>query len=503
MEIFDIHKFDEYIEDNRREVKKAKGGLPNSLWESYSSMANCNGGVIILGVEENEDGSFRTTGLKDVSRLQKDFWDCINNRNKVSVNLLIDNDVETYNMNDDVIMVINVPRAARDQKPIYINNDIWNGTFRRNWEGDYHCTKSEIRAMLRDEPEETMDMAVLEDFTLKDLNVEAVQGYRNYHSAVKPGHVWEKLSDEEYLEKLGAAGIFKEDGKLHPTAAGLLMFGEEYRIVRYFPEYFLDYREVLDPTIRWTHRIQSTSGDWTGNLFDFFFRVYNRLSMDIEKPFELDGITRVEDTPVHKAVREALANCIVNADFYLPRGLVILKERNKIVMQNPGSIRTGKKQMLRGGISDPRNKAIMKMFNMISIGERAGSGVPNIYSVWEDKGWEKPDVEEQYGPDRTILTLSFEKSRQKKQAEKTGDNKNRINGGLSGGLSGGINGGLNEELACKIIEVINDNNYISVLAISEKLNIPKRTVEREMKKLRDLGRIVRQGSKKKGYWEVH
>ena len=178
--------------------------------------------------------------------------------------------------------------------------------------------------------------------------------------------------------------------------------------------------------------------------------------MDIEKPFEIDGITRVEDTPVHKAVREALANCIVNADFYLPRGLVILKECNKIVMQNPGSIRTGKKQMLHGGISYSRNKAIMKMFNMISIGERAGSGVPNIYSVWEDKGWEKPDVEEQYGPDRTILTLSFEKSRQKKQAEKagrksrqkkqaekTGDNKNRI----SGGLNGGISGGLNEELA--------------------------------------------------------
>ena len=137
------------------------------------------------------------------------------------------------------------------------------------------------------------------------------------------------------------------------------------------------------------------------------------------------------------------------------------------------------------------------------IYKKDGSGVPNIYSVWEDKGWKKPDVEEQYGPDRTILTLSFEKSRQKKQAEKTGDNKNRINGGLSGGLSGGINGGLNEELACKIIGVINDNNYISVLAISEKLNIPKRTVEREMKKLRDLGRIVRQGSKKKGYWEVH
>ena len=49
------------------------------------------------------------------------------------------------------------------------------------------------------------------------------------------------------------------------------MFGEEYRILYEYPEYFLDYREMLDPTIRWTDRLQSGSGDWTGNLFDFFF----------------------------------------------------------------------------------------------------------------------------------------------------------------------------------------------------------------------------------------
>lgn len=73
-------------------------------------------------------------------------------------------------------------------------------------------------------------------------------------------------------------------------------------------------------------------------------------------------------------------------------------------------------QMLKGGISDPRNKALMKMFNMIGIGERVGSGVPNIYSVWETYGWETPTVKEQYNPDRTILALSFIP----KQAEKTG-----------------------------------------------------------------------------------
>ena len=425
MEIFDIREFDKYREDNRREVKKARNGLPNSLWETYSSMANCYGGVIILGVAEDSDGSFYTTGLQDAAKMQKEFWDIVNNRTKVSINLLTDDDVRIYDRNGDVIMVIHVPRARREQRPVYINNDLWNGTYRRNWEGDYHCTQSEIKAMLRDEPEETMDMMVLEDFSLADLNDESIQGYRNYHAAVRPGHVWEKLSKGEYLEKIGAAGRLKDKDALRPTAAGLLMFGEEYRIVRHFPEYFLDYREMLDPSIRWTDRIQSSSGDWTGNLFDFFFRVYNKLTRDFEKPFALDGITRIEDTSVHKAVREALANCIVNTDFYLPRGVIILKERDRIIMQNPGSVRTGKAQMLRGGISDPRNKAIMKMLNLISIGERAGSGVPDIYSVWEDKGWREPVIDEQYGPDRTSLTLAFTK----KQAEKTsGKNKPKCAG---------------------------------------------------------------------------
>ncbi|MCR5294506.1 MAG: winged helix-turn-helix transcriptional regulator [Lachnospiraceae bacterium] len=488
MEVFDIRKFDEYREDNRREVKKAQGGLPNSLWETYSSMANCYGGVIILGVVENPDGSFYTTGLKNAAKMKKNFWDTINNQTKVSVNLLTDDNVVTYDMNGDVIMVIYVPRARREQRPVYINNNLWNGTYRRNWEGDYHCTQAEIKAMLRDQPEETMDMMVLEDFSLADLSDEAVQGYRNYHAAVRPGHVWEKLPKEEYLEKIGAVGRLKGDNELKPTAAGLLMFGEEYRIVRYFPDYFLDYREVLDASIRWTDRIQSSSGDWSGNLFDFFFRVYNKLTRDFEKPFALDGAARVDDTPVHKAVREALANCIVNSDFYLPRGIVILKEQDKVVLQNPGSIRTGKKQMLRGGISDPRNKAIMKMLNLIAIGERAGSGVPDIYSVWADKGWTDPEVEEQFGPDRTILTLAFTKKTNGEEPSQSVNPKHQ-------------NEALNKALE-KLLDELKDNPQITQTELSNKLLLSRATIQRMIKALTAQGILERKGGKRFGYWEV-
>lgn len=233
-------------------------------------------------------------------------------------------------------------------------------------------------------------------------------------------------SQKEYVVE-----VYEVDKQLHPTAAGMLMFGNEYNIVRHFPEYFLDYREVLDPTIRWTDRLQSSSGEWSGNICDFYFRVYNKMIKDIKVPFKTKGGDRIDDTPVHEALREALANCLINTDFYGVRGVVIKKEPDKLIMENPGYRRTGKAQMRKGGVSDPRNKTLMKMFNLINIGERAGSGVQNIFNIWEDEGWFEPVIEEQFDPDRMILTLEFKKKQakktnDKKQAKKTVENMDKI-----------------------------------------------------------------------------
>ena len=148
-----------------------------------------------------------------------------------------------------------MPAAKREEKPIYINDDLFGGTYRRNNEGDYSCTRLQVKTMLRDQGENTMDMEVLDDTLLEELNYETIQGYRNRHRTLKSGHPFERLNDAEYLRSIGAAAVSREDKQLHPTAAGMLMFGEEYNIVRHFPEYFLDYREMLDPLIRWTDRL--------------------------------------------------------------------------------------------------------------------------------------------------------------------------------------------------------------------------------------------------------
>lgn len=78
--------------------------------------------------------------------------------------------------------------------------------------------------------------------------------------------------------------------------------------------------------------------------------------------------------------------------------------------------------MRKGGESDPRNESLMKKFNLINIGERAGSGVSNTFNTWEEQGWKEPVIEERFDPDRTILSLEFIE----KQAIKTAGNKEKI-----------------------------------------------------------------------------
>ena len=148
--MIDFDKLEQYRENNRIEAKKALGGLPHSIWETYSAFANTLGGVILLGVEEYEDKTLHTVDLPEPEKLIKEFWDTVNNPNKVSVNIFTDKHVRIEEANGDHIIMIEIPRAQRYYKPVYVDGNPKTGTYRRNGEGDYHCSEEELRAMYRD-----------------------------------------------------------------------------------------------------------------------------------------------------------------------------------------------------------------------------------------------------------------------------------------------------------------------------------------------------------------
>ena len=420
--MFCVDDLAKYREGNRLEAKRAVSGLPSSMWATYSSFANTNGGVILLGVDESYDKSIKPVGLSNPEELISDFWNTINNPQKVNLNTLLDKHAHVEAIDGKYIVVIEVPRADRTVKPIFLNQKPYAETYRRDGEGDYRCTREMVEAMIRDKGEKTQDMLVLEKMPLSVFDYDCVRRYHNRMKVTRPGHIWEELDSVEFLQKLGAIGI-GDDDKRHPTTAGLLMFGFEHEITREYPQYFLDYQERYDSDVRWTDRITSASGEWSGNLYDFFYRTYNKLIQNpsIKTPFRMEnGRDRIDDTPIHIALREALANCLINADFYGTRGVVIRNNLEGIIMENPGCFRISLNEALSGGISSPRNSVIIKMFNLIDIGERSGSGVPLIHKTWDKQEWVSPLYTEQFDPDRVALNLSFKaQSKNNQSAEQS------------------------------------------------------------------------------------
>ncbi len=385
------------------EFKSAKGGLPLSLWETYVAMANTHGGIILLGVED--DGTI--SGVPNLAKQKKGFWDTINNRGKVSINLLTNTDVVEVPTDTRTILAIRIPQASRYQRPVFLGMNPLTGTFRRNYDGDYHCTEQEVSRMMADRAEEPADSRILEKFGLNDLDFESLQQYRQRLVSHKPTHPWLSEDDKGLLVKLGGWRRDRVTGVEGLTAAGLLMFGRDETIREAIPNYNVDYRERLsdDPNVRWTDRL-TVDGTWNANLFHFFLRVVQRLSADIKLPFHLDAdLFRKGETDVHEAIREALVNSLIHADYQGQGGIVVEKYHDRLEFSNPGTLLISLEQLFQGNISECRNKALQNMFMMIGVAEKAGSGVDKIRRGWQSQHWRLPIVSEQTQPDRVCWRL--------------------------------------------------------------------------------------------------
>lgn len=154
--MIDFSKLGQYRETNQIEAKRALGGLPESIWETYSAFANTAGGMILLGVEENRDKSLHAIDLPNPEKLIRTFRSLLRDRTVVSADILTDDDIAVEQIDGKRIVVIRVPRADRRHRPVHIGTDPLTGSYFRNGEGDHRCPREEVRRMLREaEAEQT------------------------------------------------------------------------------------------------------------------------------------------------------------------------------------------------------------------------------------------------------------------------------------------------------------------------------------------------------------
>ena len=126
-------------------------------------------GIIILGVQENKENNICTVkGVENVNNILKDLWNTINNKEKVSQNVINDDNIYILEIENKKIIVIEILKANRRNKPIYINNNPMTGTYKRFHERDFKCSEYEIKTMISESNEKTKDQIILEEYDIKN-----------------------------------------------------------------------------------------------------------------------------------------------------------------------------------------------------------------------------------------------------------------------------------------------------------------------------------------------
>jgi predicted HTH transcriptional regulator len=135
------------------------------------------------------------------------------------------------------------------------------------------------------------------------------------------------------------------------------------------------------------------------------------------------------------------------------------------------------------GVSDPRNPTIFKMFALIDIGERSGSGVFNLVTLWSKMGWESPFLESNFETERSVLHIPVVIEDEENDNVPNNVPNNEI------------------EREEKILLLIKDNNKISAKEIALLFDINEKTRKRDIAKLKAAG-IIERIDGTRGYWRI-
>ncbi|MCG8700460.1 MAG: putative DNA binding domain-containing protein [Bacteroidales bacterium] len=445
------------------EVKEAKGGLPKSIWETVSAFSNTNGGWLILGVKQIGN-DYEICGVKNAEKLEQDF---LNTLRGTKFNVFVSTKQHIYKFDNKNVLAFYVP--VHKKKPVYYNSQA--NTFIRRGSADQKASPTEIDSMLRDQAFGAKTLELAPNTSRDSINDISLSRYRDYMSRFNTSVSYNRYNEEEFLEKLRIT----ENGQC--TFGGLLMLGKRDIIEKHFPDFRIDLLEIpgtsySDAKLRYTFRL-----DEHENLWEYYFECFERLKNKVDVEFKLtaEGFGQ-ELSPGLEAIREALINMLMHADYFSPGCPRIRIFTDHIEFYNPGGLPKPFEELKGKDISMPRNPIVTKLFRMVKLAENAGFGLDKIEHNWNQYNGQTPDFDVEF--DSVVLKMPLK----------------NVSGELSGEMSG--------EMSGEIIRLLGKNNKLTIPEMAKALNVSDRTIERWLKKLQSNNKLKRIGPTKGGTWEV-
>ena len=489
------------------EVKEAASDIPKSCWETVSAFANTNGGWLILGITQTGN-EFRVAGVKKPDKLEQDF---LNTLRGEKFNAMIV--TRQLKMDLDNKKILGFYIEPSQYKPIYFNNQA--NTFIRRGSSDQRATKQEIDSMYRDQSFGTKTSKIVPGSSIDDLHLNSVHQYRDYMTRFNPAVGYNRYDLREFLYKLRVT----ESGAI--TYGGLLMFGKRDAIEKHFPDFRIDLLVVpgtsyTDAKLRYSFRLEEQE-----NIWEYYFECFARLKQKVDVHFALssEGFGQ-ELSPGLEAIREALVNMLMHADYFSPAHSRIRIFDDHIEFYNPGGMPKPLEELKAKDISLPRNPIITKLFRMVNLAENAGFGLDKIESNWL-----------QYNQTQALFSIDFDSTILRLKVKSTDKDSDHgedtlVEWGERWGEKWGEKWGERwgerwgekwEEISdwwrmetstnlsvseIKILDMIAVMPAVSIVKLSETIGIVETAIEKNLKKLKDKQIIERTGPAKGGRWTI-
>lgn len=399
------------LDENERIEAKLARDVGKSTLETICAFANephLGGGWLLLGVAREELAlfpSYEVQGVPNPDKLSAD----LASQCASAFNIPLRLDISSETLEGKAVIVVFVPEAAPQDKPIYFKaTGLPKGAFRRIGSTDQRCTEDDLETLYQSRQRESFDTGLVPDAGLDDLDENAIADYRQARAEANPDAEELRWSDIELLQALNAV---RRDaaGNWKPTVAGLLLFGKSVALRRSFPMTRVDYIRV--PGREWVPHPERRfdTVELRAPLFSLLRRTQAAILDDLPKAFGLEeGQLQRSDKPVIplRALREALVNALMHRSYRVHAPVQVIRYANRLEIRNPGFSLKAPEHLGEPG-SMPRNPAIAAVLHETRFAETKGSGIRAIRESMEEAGLVPPLFESDRGQDQFTALFFF------------------------------------------------------------------------------------------------
>lgn len=380
------------------ELKTAKQGCPENLYDTLSSFSNTKGGIIIFGIDEKH--GYKVVGIDDTQILQKKVIE-----QSLSMEPVVRPLFTVIKYDDKIICSAEIPEMDSFSKPcFYKGKGKSKGSYIRIGDADLPMTEYEIHSFEAFKFKTEDELRIKERIDSSFLNNVLLDGYLAKLINKKMG-----LINFEKNKILQLEGIIDKNGK--PTLCGILNFGSLPQI--FSPNLDIvavkcvtnNYGEEDENGIRFADnkRIDGTLSSMLQQALIF-------ISNNTKKATYINPVTgKREDKDEYplKALREIVLNALIHRDYSQytendPIRIEIYEDR--IEVTNPGGL-YGRLSMDQLGMvrSDIRNPYIASILETMEVTENRYSGIPIIYDEMKKANLLPPKFEDDRGVFKVTL----------------------------------------------------------------------------------------------------